>query len=113
MKALFPKTKVGGYTARIRFNDEARGERFFDAEWSVGKIDKGTFTLFHAVNFRGNNVYEAPAGQTIGQFFRKGDRISLSITKHTPRGRSHVPGRAIEILAVEINEDKTVRVVYQ
>lgn len=105
IKNLFPKLARGGYVVHLRFLDEARGERYFDAGWSVGRCgEAGSFTMWHAVNYRGDNIYSSPAAATVGKALRVGDQLAVEIEKHTVRGRSFVASKTIRVTSVILGE---------
>jgi len=106
-KNIFPKikTKGGGYTVGIRFMDEARGERYFDTEWSVTAWhEAGSFSIPCPVSYNGRMIWQDPAGNSIGRDIRVGDTLSLTITRWSMRGRSETLGRSITVKAVAVGD---------
>jgi|TARA_R110000824_G_scaffold89320_8_gene219092 hypothetical protein len=117
MKNLFAKitTRGGGYTVRIRFNDEARGERYFDTEFGVHAYQTpGAFSLTNVVSWNGHNT-ETSAANTIGHDLRVGDLLTVSAQRWSMRGRAKVVSKLIRVTALESVEGAPgfVRVSYE
>lgn len=107
MKNLFPKitTKTGGYTARIRFMDEARGELYFDTEFGVLAYQTpGTFMLTIVTRHDGGFT-ETTAQETIGQHLRAGDQVTVLVQRWSMRGRAKQTAKTIHVHAVENVKD--------
>jgi len=116
MKNLFPKitTKSGGYTTRVRFNDEARGERYFDTEYGVHAWQQpGSFVLTCVITHDGHHT-ECTAGSTIGKDLRVGDQITLMVQRWSMRGRAKQMGATIYVTGLEtvVNADGFVLIRY-
>ena len=113
-KNIFPKikTKSGGYTCHIRFMDEARGERYFDTEWSVcGYSTPGRFSLSCAVSYDGRMLPTEEAINTIGKALRKGEVIVVQVTRWSMRGRSE--SKSVAVKVIEISRDTAVAIAYE
>jgi len=116
MRNVFPKikSKYGGYTVRILFHDENRGERFFDSEWSVcDYLEPGRFTLGCGVNWEGRPNPDDPAARSIGQALQVGDTVSVCPTLWNMRGRKATKSYAVRVAAVETDEHGGVVVNYE
>lgn len=107
---VFPKLDRGGYTARIHFRDEARGERHFDSSWGVFKVQPGEFTLYSKMS--GDRPTDTKASTSIGKDLKVGDQIQVLPTKWTMRGRKDLPGKTVEITGVHHQEDGSVRITH-
>ena len=108
---LFPSLKRGGYSCRITFRDEARGERYFDSEWSVIAIDANRFALNRSMGFKGSYGETKPAG-TIGKAIRVGDVVGIRVRRWTMRSVVDLPIVSIKIESAEIIADGRVLVVF-
>ena len=106
MKNLFPKITRGGYTVRIHFMDESRGERYFDSEWGVhGESEAGRFNLTCPVDYRGFNCHDNPSINSIGKSIRVGDSVAVHPSKWNMRGKRSIPGRTVVITSVVLNRE--------
>jgi len=104
MKNLFPKIKRGGYSVNVRFVDEGRGERYFDAEWSVhGEDVTGRFNLTYPVAYDSRLVHDNPSVNSVGRDFRVGDRVTITVYKWNMRGKHFLHARQIEVTGVNLN----------
>jgi hypothetical protein len=113
MKNLFPALKRGGYSIRVRFPDEGRGERFFDTRWCVSLTHAaGTFRIDCEVDYQGWTVHDRPAAPTLGQALRVGDRVVIAIDRHTCRGCRPLPGRAVTVTGVQTTDGGGVVLTY-
>lgn len=111
----FPKimTKCGGYTACVRFEDEARGEQYFDTEWNIFNYSvPGQFSISCPVNYCGRLIPDNPAGNSLGLSLRVGDVVGLDITRWSMRGRSGRLARSITVRAFTIDESGTLTIDY-
>ena len=100
-KPLLPRIATGGYSVRFRFMDEARGERFFDAEYGVGRTDEpNEFRIFSMLDWRGFNVPDKEPVQRIAAALTPGTVVSVHVTKHNRRGRWPAGGRLIQVIEV-------------
>jgi hypothetical protein len=96
-KLLFPKIKRGGYTCKLRFSDEGRGEMWFDTEWDMrteGKPDR--LVLIGVIDHRGFPVEFG--GKVVDRLsVNVGDQVTVQPIHHTMRGRKFLPSRTITI----------------
>lgn len=107
---VFPPLKRGGYTARFRFMDEARGERFFDTEFSISvhpasvprPPQSNQFYVDCEVDYQGRINYSAPASATLASALTTGTRVLVYPRIHNMRGiREGIP-HSIKVVAVEV-----------
>ena len=106
IKNLFPKISRGGFTVRLRFQDETRGEMYFDSEWDTHDRDvSGRFAITFPVDYRGNIIHDRPSINSIGRQIRVGDLIHVEPTKWTTRGRRPLAGRTVRITSVVLNQE--------
>ena len=105
LKNLFPKLTRGGYTVRIHFMDEGRGERYFDSEWGVhGEGEAGRFNLTNLIDYKGYPTSSLSAN-TIGGSIRVGDTLAVHPSKWNMRGKKPVPSRTVVITSVVLNKE--------
>lgn len=113
LKNLFPKLPSGGYTARFRFTDEGRGERFFDQAWSVfDYLTPGKFQIGPMVDFRGFIIHAQTSWPTIGRAIQPGDQICVTAIKWNRRGACNLPSRTIRIKTVEQDAETGVTIIH-
>ena len=109
--ALFPKLPNGrgGFTLKVHFSDEARGERYFDTEWDIRGTVSPDMIHFHGmVDYRGFRAKNGlPPSMTIGKSFRVGDLLTVYVTKWNTRGRTELPARTIRVTSVYMNQTST------
>ena len=114
IKNLFPTLKRGGYTCRIRFMDESRGERYFDSEWGVHLFTiAGQFILTAPVNYQGFTNHDNPSGNSIGKSIQAGDSVYIQPTKWNMRGRTPIAGRNVKITNIKIDENGFTELTYE
>jgi hypothetical protein len=118
LKNAFPSSKSGGYTARVRFSDETRGEKYFDTEWDISNHDTaGEFTIRGMTTWDGRLLHDPAAfsGLSIGREIKVGDRLSLGIRKWGRTGRPRNLAAMITVTGVEIvesGERKMTKITY-
>lgn len=97
---------------RLIFDDEARGEKYFDFSWGVSQNGTpGEFVLTWMLDGRGE-FSSRKAGDSIGREIKAVDVLAAHVTKHSPRGVRHVHSTTIKIERVELLENGFVRVFY-
>ena len=112
-KNIFPKMKRGGYTCQIRFQDEARGERFFDSEWNLhmGFIQKDSFILTYRMI--GEYPKGEASGESIGKSIKAGDEIIIHPTKWTMRGRTDLPWVHVRVIGTSVDGNNFTYIKYE
>ena len=109
-RKLFPKiqSKYGGYSVKIHFPDEDRGERYFDTEWDVSTRKENAsykFAIQRPMDFRGEIDLDQRPADSIGNDLRVGETITVHVTRWNTRGRTHVGSHLIRITGLHQNRD--------
>lgn len=112
-KQLLPLLKRGGYSLRFRFFDEGRGERFFDTEYAVRRIEKDKFLIVARMDYRGGYARNsAKPAHTIGAALKAGTQVSITPRRWTQTRVTYMEGRIITVTDVTADEDGQVLVTY-
>ncbi len=98
----------GGFTARFRFNDEGRGERFFDSEFAV-RGEAGKLQIDAPVDYRGYISRDNSGAHNLGEALIPGTVLTITPSMHKQTGRPRVQAPiTVRIDKVEKNPDRNV-----
>jgi len=109
-----PGTGGGSFVVHLRFEDEGRGESFFDKQFAVwpGKTTKNSMDIGREVTSRGVFVKADPSSSLV-KALKPGTQLTLTINWHGSRGVKTLKASwVITVKSAKKNSNGTVRLEY-
>ena len=103
-----PPGSRGGFGAYFRFNDESRGERFFDTEYSIFRPKPGEVVIGPVVynGYYRHNTARADL-QSMMSAMSPGTSVMITPTFQSPRSTRRFPPINAKVVSTEWVNDNT------